>query len=117
MSAETGQPPQPEGYVETIVKDALNWLNVVGRFDHELPKPDTPYNRANGEVLRYLGDRMAEGDFDTARLLATFERQSQQATSGSKHESDVEAQDWERASIFYDFARTMNRYAGRVYGN
>jgi hypothetical protein len=116
MSAEAGEPPRPENYFEDRMVEAMNWLNVVGRYDHELPKPDTPLNRANSEVLRYLGDRMVEGDLDTAQLLSTFEGQARQATSESWI-SDAEVQDDVRTNTFYAFARAMNRYAGRVYEN
>jgi hypothetical protein len=119
MSAEIGQQlPSEEGYVATVLKDAMNWLNIVGRYDHEVSvRIDTPYNRANDEVFRYLGDRMMEGDFHTASLLATFERQAQQATSVTNWISDTEVQNAERTNTFYDFARTMNRFAGRPYDN
>jgi len=116
MSAETG-PSRPENYYEDCMVDALNWLDVVGRYDHELLKPDTPLNRANSEVLGYLADRMAEGDLATATLLSAFERQAQQATSSTEWISDAEEQDTVRTNTFYDFARTMNRYAGRPYNN
>ena len=113
MSPEIGQPQQPENYFENCMAEAMHWLNVVGRYDHELPKPDTPLNRANSEVLRYLGDRIAEGDLETAKILSTFECQAQQATSRAEWLSDAEAQDMVRTTTFDDFARTMNRYAGR----
>ena len=116
MTVEAG--PQPnEGYVETLMADAMNWLNVVGRYEHEIPKPDTPYNRANGEVLRYLGDRMSEGNFDTAEQLAALERQAQQASSSYEYVSDAEFQNTVRTNSFYTLACSMNRFAGRPYNN
>lgn len=117
MSAESNQPQQRENYVDPCMKDALDWLNVVGQYEQEVPKPDTPYNRAKGEVLRYLADRMAEGDAGTATLLSTFEHQARQATSTQEWISDVEVQDTHRTTTFHFFAEAMNRYADRPYNN
>jgi hypothetical protein len=61
--------------------------------------------------------RRAEGDFATASLLALFERQAQEAKSGTDWIPDSDAQDTVRTNIFYDLARTMNRYAGHPYDN
>lgn len=106
-----------EGYVEKIMAEATNWLQVVDHEHRTISRIDTPYNQAREQVLGYLQERMAEGDVPTAELLATFEQQAQQATSEFGWFSDVDAQNTYRTVTFDHFAQAMNRYAGRPYNN
>jgi hypothetical protein len=107
--------PAPEAplqnYAEEHSTAAIHWLDVVGHYDHIIPKPDSEYKRANSRVLRYLGDKIAEDDFDTKQLLATLESEAEAHTSSTEWISDEEIQDTVRTNQFYNLARVLNTYA------
>ena len=98
--------------VEETFNDAINWLGVVGEYDHGIPKPDIEYNRSVDRALGFMATKISEGDFDAAHLLADLERQARLATSESSWISDEEEQRTVRTNQMYMLARLMNGYAG-----
>ncbi|HEU5004731.1 MAG TPA: hypothetical protein VFT49_01450 [Candidatus Saccharimonadales bacterium] len=99
-----------EKYVENLFNDAINWLGVVGEYDHNIPKEDNPYNRSVDKALNFLASQIAESSIDIAMLLSTLERQAQTVVA----ESDDLYGDLDRVirtNQMYVLARTMNAYS------
>jgi hypothetical protein len=96
--------------IEEIFSDAINWLGVVGEYEHRIPKPDVEFNQSRDKALRFLGTKIATGDIPTADLLADLEREAQRTTSQSWI-TDEDMQIAHRANQFNELARVMNSYA------
>lgn len=94
--------------VEQVFTDALSWLNIVGEYDCNLPKVDSPYNHSIDRALGFVVDRISAGDLETATLLATFERQAR------VRELELPVEDAARVvrtNQMYTLAHLMNGYA------
>lgn len=99
-----------EGYVEELFNDAIHWLEVVGEYDHRIPKPDNDYNRSVDKALNFLSGQIAESSIDIAFLLATLEREAQLHVSETSDPYD----DFDRVvrtNQMYTLARVMNAYS------
>lgn len=94
-----------------IFTEAIHWLEVVGEFDHKIPKPDTPYNRDNDRVFRLLGNKIAEDDYHTMHLLASLDREARLHIRTGDHTTDEDVQNAVRSNQFYSLARLLNSYA------
>ncbi|HSX37105.1 MAG TPA: hypothetical protein VLG13_03265 [Patescibacteria group bacterium] len=97
-------------HLDQVFTNAIQWLQITSEHDRSIPKPDWSYPRNNDRVFRYLGERLAAGDYETAYILSTLEQQARQEKSTSWI-SDAEIQDTVRTNQFYMLARTMISFA------
>src|SRR5436190_1827513 len=61
--------------------DALNWLNVVGRWENRRIGPTSDFHPRVDETLFHLAGLIAEGYSEVAALLADLDRQAEEAIS------------------------------------
>lgn len=97
-------------YIEDRVTKAMHWLEVVSEYDNRILKPDIPYNRDMNRVFRFIGNQIADGNFDTIEMLATLECEAQTHTSTSSWITDTLEQDTARTLQFSRMARLMCTY-------
>ncbi len=66
-------------------QDAITWLGVVGEWENGVRNLNAKFNESVDMTLRKLADGIAEGNSQTASLLADLERQAEISVSPRPH--------------------------------